>query len=71
MSIIQRDLIKLLAYLDSGQLENKHAGRVVVLMFAVASVAYLEGVRRDKLIELFAEIIRDFDPELYAEELQR
>lgn len=61
MGIIQRDTLKLLSLLD--QLESKAHGRVVALMVATLSVAYVEGFERDKVCDLFAALADGFDPD--------
>jgi hypothetical protein len=62
--LIQRDLVRLLRYLDSGVLESKQPSvQVVTLAFAISALAYLHGLDRDKLRDLVGAIIDEFDPD--------
>lgn len=62
VGIMRRDLLRLLDYLDHGDLECKGAGRAVVLLFGTCSMAYLHNLDKPKLLALFAKMLDGFDP---------
>ena len=60
--ILQRDLLKLLPFIDT--LECKGApARVLTLAAAIASVAYVHNLSKDKAKQLADLMIDGFDPE--------
>lgn len=61
--IIQRDVQKLLPFIEN-TLECKEAStRILALAAVIASVAYLDGLSKEKTMRLVALMVENFDPE--------
>jgi len=65
--IVQRDSLKVLNFLNSGALECRREGQIVVMMIGVCSAAFLcnklnTDADRAQLKRLFGELVDGFEP---------
>ena len=65
--LIQRDMMRVLKYLDNGELEAKQPTvHILVLAFAICSISYVNAMDRKRMQALVDMIIDSFEPSVEA-----